>query len=194
MPVFFSGGIEQWHRAVGVAPAKFTRFVANIAEKWQKQNGRISHHMGESLAALVDKIRAHLKTLRAKANEWATKMVYHRVLLGVVIFAAIIDLLTPVFLYLIVRANSRAQELAIGNLAETVRSLSERMDAQTREVAELIKQHDPEQGTAAQQTTHLDVNPQKRREKRMHHHSSFSGQHRKPRNTHPSPALNLSHK
>ena len=122
-------------------------------------------------------------------------MVYHRVLLGVVILVAIIDLLSPVFLYLIVRANWRAQErAAIGNLADTVRSLSERMDAQTRELAELIKQHDSEQGTAAQQTTHLDVNPQKGREKPPFHHSSFRGQHRKARNTHPSPALKLSHK
>jgi len=191
---FSNGGLEQWHRAVGVAPAKFTRFFANIAEEWQKQNSRISQHIGESLTALEDKIRAHLKTLRAEANEWATKMVYHRVLLGVVIFAAIIYLLSPVFLYLIVRANSRAQELAaIRNLADTVRSLSERMDAQTRELAELIKQHDSEQGTAAQQTTHL-VNRQKGREKPPFHHSSFSGQHRKARNTHPSPALKLSHK
>jgi hypothetical protein len=191
---FSNGGLEQEHLAVGVA-AKFTRVFANIADKWQKQNSRISQHIGESRAALEDKIRAHLKTLRAEANEWATKMVFHRVILGVVIFAAIIDLLSPVFLYLIVRANSRAQGLtAIGNLADTVRSLSQRMDAQTRELAELIKQHDSEQGTAAQQTTHLDVNRQKGREKRPHHHSSFSGQHRKARNTHPSPALKLSHK
>jgi hypothetical protein len=95
---FSNGGLGQWHRAVGVAPAKFTRFFANIAEKWQKQNSRISQRIGESLVALEDKIRAHLKTLRAEANEWATKMVYHRVFLGVVIFAAILDLLSPVFL------------------------------------------------------------------------------------------------
>jgi hypothetical protein len=191
---FSNGGLEQEHLAVGVA-AKFTRVFANIADKWQKQNSRISQHIGESRAALEDKIRAHLKTLRAEANEWATKMVFHRVILGVVIFAAIIDLLSPVFLYLIVRANSRAQGLtAIGNLADTVRSLSQRMDAQTRELAELIKQHDSEQETAAQQTTHLEVNQQKRREKRPHPHSSFSGQHRKARNTHPSPALKLSDK
>ena len=192
---FSNCGLEQWHRAVAVVPAKFTSFFANIAEKWQKQNSRIAQHIGESFAALEDKIRAHLKTLRAEGNEWATKMVYHRVLLGVVILVAIIDLLSPVFLYLIVRANWRAQErAAIGNLADTVRSLSERMDAQTRDLAELIKQHDSEQGTAAQQTTHLDVNPQEGREKRPHHHSPFSGQHRKARNTHPSSALKLSHK
>jgi hypothetical protein len=192
---FSNGGLEQWHRAVGVPSAKLTRLFANIAEKWQTQNSRIAQHIGESLASLEDKIRAHLNTLRAEANEWATKMVYHRVLLGVVIFVAIIDLLSPVFLYFIVRANSRVQEFAaMGNLADTVRSLSERMDAQTRELTELIKQHDAEQVTAAQQTTHLDVNRPKGREKHPHDHSSFSGKHRRARNTHPSNALKLSQK
>lgn len=215
---FWNGSLEQWYRALGAAPAKFRRFFANIPEKWQKQNIGISQHIGESPAALealkqdlvnhkipsnplhkideqLENRRAHLRTLPAKANEWATKMVYHRVLLGAVVFAAVIGLLSPVFLYLIARANSRSQELAaIGNLADTVRSLSERVDAQTRELAELIKQHDSEQRTAAQQTTHLDTNPQKGSEKRPQHHFSLSGQHRKALNTHPSPALKLSHK
>jgi len=177
-PSFWNGGLKQWHRA---APPKFKSFFGSIGEKWQKHNGGIGQHIGASLATLravkqelvnreipshtlnkigeqVEKIRGRLKTLRAKANQWATKVVYHRILLGV----AIIGLLSPMFFYLIVRANSRSQEVpAIRNLGNTLHSLSERMDLQTRELAELIKEHDSEQRRVAQPTTNLMRNDKK---------------------------------
>ncbi|MGO9060955.1 MAG: hypothetical protein ACLQU2_26765 [Candidatus Binataceae bacterium] len=208
-PSFWNGGLKQWHRAVGVAPAKFKSFFGNIGEKWQKPNGGSGPHIGESLATLgavkqelvnreipsptlnkigqqLEKIRGRLKTLRAEANEWASKVIYHRVLLGVVI----IGLLSPMFFYLIVRANSRSQEVAaIRNLGDTLRSLSQGMDLQTKELAALaelikkhdseqLKEHDSEQRRVAQQLTQLDTKRQKGREKRPHHYSSLGGRHR----------------
>ncbi len=175
-------------------PAKFKSFFGNIGEKWQKHNGGIGQHIGESLATQglvnreipsptlnkigeqLEKIRERLKTLRAEANEWATNVVYHRILLDLVI----IGLLSPMFFYLIVSANSRSQEVAaIRNLADTLHSLSERMDLQTRELAEIIKEHDSEQRRVAQPTTHLDTKRQKDREKRPHHAiPHLGGRHR----------------
>lgn len=195
---FWNGGLKQWHRAAGMAPAKFKNFFGNIVEKLQKHSGGIGQHIGESLATLgavkqvlvnrgipfhtlnkigkqLEDIRGRLKTIRAETNEWASKAAYHRVLLGVVI----ICLLSPMFFYLIVRANSRSQDVAtIRNLADSLHSLSERVDVQTKELTELIKEHDSEQRRVASQTTRLDTTRQKGREKRPHHISSLGGRHR----------------
>ncbi len=215
---FWNVGLKQWHRTVGMAPAKFRSLFGNIGENWQKQNSGIAQHIIGSLATLktlkqelvnreipsharnkigeqLEKIRGRLKALRVEANEWAIKVAYDRVLLGVVI----IGLLSATFLYLIARANSRLQEVAaIRNLADTVRSLSERMDTQTRELAELIKRYDAEQRIPAQQAhveaepttkiTRVDTKPQKGRKTHGRRYSSLSG--RKTRNTLPSRALN----
>ncbi len=202
-----------------MVPGKFRSFFGNIGENWQKQNGGIAQHIRGSLAIvktlkqeLVNRgIRAHtrnkigehlekiwgsLKALRTEANEWAIKVASDRVLLGVVI----IGLSSAMFLYLIARANSRLQQVAaIRNLADTVHGLSERMDAQTRELAELIKRYDSEQKIAAQHAyieadsakiTDVDPIPQKGRRKHGRRYSSVSGQDRKTRTTLPSRVLN----
>jgi hypothetical protein len=210
---FWNGGLEQCHRAVGVARSSFKRFSANIAGKWQRRSGALQH-ISKSLATLgalkqelvirelsthilhkieewLEKMTASLKALRSQANQWATKLAYHRVSFGVVV----IGLLSALFLYLIARMNSRSQELAaIGALTDTVHSLSQRVDAQTRELAELIKQHDSEQRTAAQQTTPLDSKHQKGIERRPRRHSSLGGRHREIIDMHPYLALKLGRK
>jgi hypothetical protein len=130
----FWDSVKKWRRAVGVASVKCKRFFANIGEKSQQQNSGIARHIEVSLATpgalkqqlvnreirshtlpkigeQLEKIRGRLKSLRAEADESVNKVVYRRVSLGVVMFAAIIGLWSPVFLYLIARANSRSQEL-----------------------------------------------------------------------------------
>jgi hypothetical protein len=216
---FWNGGHKQWHRAVGMTPVKFRSFFGNIWENWQRQNSGIAQHIGGSLATLgrlkqelvnceipshartkigekLEKIRGRLKALRAEASEWAIEVAYDRVLLGVVIIA----LLSAMFLYLIVRANSPSQEVVIRNLADTVHSLSERMDAQTKELAELNKRYDSGQTIGAPHAyveaepttkiTHVDTKPQKGRKKHGRRYSSVGEQDRKTRTTLPSPALN----
>src|SRR5271170_2895411 len=138
-----------------MVPAKFRSFFGDIGENWQKQNGEIAQHIRGLLAIVktlkqelvnrgiraqfcnkigeqVEKMWGSLKALRTEANEWAIKVASDRVLLGVLI----IGLSSAMFLYLIARANSRLQQVAaIRNLADSVHSLSERMDSQTRELA-----------------------------------------------------------
>ena len=212
------GSLEQWHRTVGAAPVKFKRLLAKIGEKWQGRDSRIAQHSGASRATVgaleqrlvnheapsrtlhkinerLERIRERLKQFWAEAHESVGKVVDRRVLPGVVIFAAIIGLLSAVYLYLNALVNSRSQELAaIGKLTDTVRSLSERMDAQTRELAELVKRHDFELRSAAQQKSSLDTAPQKAHAKRPHHQSSLRAQRRQARSTPPSAALRLSHR
>jgi hypothetical protein len=213
-----NGGLEQGQRVRRVASVDCKRLLGNARKKWQQQKSGIARHVGLSLTTLralrqqlvnsaipshilhkiddqLEKIRGRLKPLRAKGDESVNRVVYRRVLLGVVIFAAVIGLCSPVFLYLIARADSRSQELvAIGNLTRAVSSLSERMDIQTRELAELVKKHDAEMRNAAQQPGPLHTCRQEARDKRPYHHASIREQQRKVRNTPPTRALKLSHK
>jgi hypothetical protein len=158
-------------------------------------NRAISSHILRKIDDQLEKIRGRLKPLRAEGNESVNRVIYRRFLLGVVIFAAVIGLCSPVFFYLIARADSRSQEhIAIQNLTRAVSSLSDRMDIQTRELAELLKKRDAEMRNTAQQTGPLRTCRQQARDKRRYRHASMREQQRKVRNTPPTRALKLSYK
>jgi hypothetical protein len=121
----------------------------------------------------------YAKTFQSKSGPWETKPVYIH-LAGLLVIGVFISLV----LDLVALRNLRAQELAaIVNLTNTVHALSDRMDAQTKTLAQLIEQHDSEQRSAAPQTTQLDAKPKKRSERHQRQHSSLGVQHRKARHT-----------
>jgi hypothetical protein len=138
----------------------------------------------------LQKIRTiYQKLLRSKLYEWETKSVYIRFLAGVLV----ISLFILMVLDLIVLRTWHRQELAaIVSLTSNVDRLSERTDAQTKILVELIKQHDSERENSVRGTPQFDAKL-KKNERQQLQHSSLGVQRRKAVDTHCSRALKANH-
>jgi hypothetical protein len=178
---FRRGGVERRHRVFGLVAKKLKEFLKG-GRDWQEQKGARFQRMRRALGSLktlqqnlldlsIIRFRAlqkigrqpegagvQLKALRSKSTKSGIKAIYNRVLVGIFIIglstSAVLDLVT-------VRSLALRQLAATANLNDAVRNLSERMDAQSKALTELIEQRSSEHGIVAQQVGHLDTKRQR---------------------------------